>query len=334
MISIQILVKIRKMIYRQLSASLLFLLSFAVLVLGGYQCATQNIGAPGRTTIPIQPGGENGAYGQGESGFYDPGPAHSPRSEDRPSRRNSLPDDPGDKCARSQYRDLSKRYGEISSFKFDISSLEDYRMGVRQNFDLRCPRMYLSMSRYAKSKKTYKGALAISFEDGRSIKVQKYTSGWTENENKYNKWLGSSWKPDKNDKVNRSFYAIFENNDNAIILRLEDIRVVDVRDGETAYWGAGELYYKMFRIYSGDTGDVCYSKGAYVSHAPSRPPKRARCWLLGIGPFSCRPNGVLPLKAAVTNIDITKSLKCYNRLGEFFGLDIERAFNVGDATQI
>ncbi len=234
--------------------------------------------------------------------------------------------DPGDRCARSQYRDLSKRYGEISSFKFDISSLEDYRMGVRQNFDLRCPRMYLSMSRYAKSKKTYKGALAISFEDGHSIKVQKYTSGWTENENKYNKWLGSSWKPDKNDKVNRSFYAIFENNDNAIILRLKDIKVVDVRDGETAYWGAGELYYKMFRAYSGDTEDVCYSKGAYVSHAPRRPPKRARCWLLGIGPFSCRPNGVLPLKADVTNIDITKSLKCYNRLGEFYGLDIERAF--------
>lgn len=304
--------------YRKLLISLFMILSFVIIALGGYQCATKVTHEP-RQSIPIDyaggAGSDDGGYSDSDY-YYEEGYGQDPYGDNA-----GLPERPEDSCARGQYRQLADQYGERASFRFDRSSLEDYRLGQQQNFDIRCARMYLYMSRLSSSSSIYKGMLSLSYEDGNSIKLQNFRSGFTEEENKYNRWTSGS------SITNRRFYAIFEDEHTALILKLEDIREVDIRDGETAYLGAGDLYYKMFRIWTGDRNDVCYSKGTYVSLARQQLPRRASCWLLGTGAFSCRPNGVLPPKAQVTNINITGNLKCYSRLGRFFGLEIKEAFN-------
>ena len=153
-------------------------------------------------------------------------------------------------------------------------------------------------------------------------------------ENKYNRWSGSTWKADRNNTVHKKFHAIFEDEHSALILKIDDVRLKDLRDGDTAYFGAGEIYYKMFRVWTGDKNDLCYTKGTYVSLARQSLPRKNRCWLLGTGPFSCRPNGALAPRAKVTNINITGGLSCYSRLGVFFNLKLEGAFNVGNVKEL
>ena len=217
---------------------------------------------------------------------------------------------------------LSEKYGEPSIFKFDNSSIEDYLLGAKPSFDLKCARMYLDMSQLSRTSPAYRGTLTISSEDSQSFR-KRYSSGSTKTENKYNRWAGSSWR----DHVDRKFYAIFEDRDAALILKLDKIKKA-VKAGKTTYLGDGVLYYKMFRMWTGDKSDVCYSKGTYVNQFPHQKPIRQnRCWLLGIGPFSCRPEGSLPPRAEVTDIDLTGPLKCYKRLGIFFNLNIKDAFN-------
>lgn len=328
------------MIYGKLPTTLLFLLSFVVLAIGGYQCATKTM--PERTTAPIQnePGG-NGGWGPnpGQGGktpysddeyLYPPGYGQ----DSGWNRGENLPPDPGNRCARAQYRNLSGKYGEMGIFKFDSSSIEDYLLGKKTNFGLNCGKIYLDMDRLSGTSQAYKGTLTIAFEDGRNVRVIKYQSGWNKKENKYNRWTGTSWSPDSNDRVSKKFYAIFEDKDTAIILRLEDIRVDDLRDGQIGYLGAGDIYYKMFRMWVGDTSDVCYSKGNYARYANHPANRDGRCWLLGTGPYSCRPNGALAPGARVTDINIRGSLKCYSRLGSFYGLDIKEAFNVGNVSEL
>ena len=317
------------MVYRKLPASLLFLLSFVIIVIGGYRCSTNVTYDPqtGAHDFPIIENGE-GPHSN-DSPLYPDGYG-SDRGYENNNNAN-LPPDPGDGCSREQYRKLAEKYGELGVFKFDRSSLEDYRLGTRINFDVRCPRIYVNMNKLGpSSSKIYKGMLGISYEDGRNIKVKRFRSGWTAEENQYNKWSGSSWTANRHGEVNKQFHAIFEDEFGALILKLEDVRLRDIRDGEEAYFGSGEIYYKMFRIWTGDKSDVCYSKGTYVSQARSQPTRKKICWILGTGPFSCRPNGALGPRASVTKISLTGDLKCYSRLGVFFGLNIEEAFNVGN----
>lgn len=297
--------------YRKLLTALLMLFSFVIIALGGYQCSTRVSREEGTNkSIPIDPGrGDDGYYypeGYGESIYDD---------------EFDLPEKSPDRCARNQYRELAEELGAMAVFKFDKSSLEDYRLGDRLNFDVRCPRMYLDMSS-SSSGSIYKGKLNISYEDSSHIQVDEFSSGFTERENKYNRWTGGA------SITSKSFHAIFEHTDRAIILKLDDIREVDLRDGETAYIGAGEIYYKMFRKWASDWNDVCNTKGTYIKNAGGDPiPRRDKCWLLSSGAFNCRPNGALHPRAQVTNIDITGRLRCYSRLGRFIGLNIEEAFN-------
>ena len=317
-----------KMPYKKLPASLLFLFSFAIIVIGGYRCSTNvtHDSPTGAHDLPIVENGEGPRLDDSPRYPDNYGPGRDPGDKGNVN----LPPDPGNRCARSQYRQLAERYGESGVFKFDQSSLEDYRLGTRSNFDVRCPRIYLDMNKLGSSSKIYKGTLSISYEDGQNIKLQRFRSGWTAEENQYNQWSGSSWTANRNGEVNKQFHAIFEDEFGALIVKLEDVRLRDIRDGEEAYFGSGEIYYKMFRIWTGDKNNVCYSKGTYVSQARSQPPRKKICWLLGTGPFSCRPNGALGPRVSVTKISLTGGLRCYSRLGVFFGLNIKEAFNVGN----
>lgn len=114
------------------------------------------------------------------------------------------------------------------------------------------------MRQLSRTSPAYRGTLTISSEDGQKIRVQRYRSGFTKTQNKYNRWTGSTQR----NHVDRKFYAIFEDRDAALILKLDNLRKV-IKDGKIAYLGAGDIYYKMFRMWMGDTSDVCYSKGPY-----------------------------------------------------------------------
>lgn len=301
--------------YRKISTALLMIFSFLIIAVGGYQCSTRVEQQGTRESIPIDELPLDDYYYEEGYGDSDDG-------------GQGFPEEPQDGCskdARASYRYLVGQAGWLAKFRFDDSSVEDYRLGARQNFDLSCARMYLNMNKLGSGSSTYKGQLKILFEEDGYVKRQSFSSGSATGENKYNKWTGGSLITGKR------FHAIFEGKHTALILKLDDIRELDIEDGRTAYVGAGEIYYKMFRIWTGDWDDVCYTKGVYVRDAPQHTQAKLgrndRCWLLGRGAFSCRPDGALRPRNQVTDINITGNLRCYSRLGIFFGLNIKEAFN-------
>lgn len=319
------------MAYRKLPSFVLFLLAFVAITLSGYQCATQEFPS-GRGSIPIDTNPDNYADANVDDDYYYPDDYYSDDLNNEGKYNNRLPTEVNDRCNRSQLRGLSNKYGAMANFEFDSASLEDLKFGASQNFDAVCARLYLDMSQQGS---VYKGKLALFLQTASNLEhFTGFNSGYSQNENRYNKWSGSSWRGDRDGNVNRNFNAIFEDEHSAIILKIEDIRIRDVRDGQEAYIGAGELYYKMFRIPEDDNEannkkGSCYS-GTYVRYSHTPPTVRKdRCWFIKFGPFSCRPEGTLHVREAFTNINIaTNNYKCFSRLGRFWGLDIEEAFNV------
>ena len=316
----------------------LFVLAFAFIVLGGYQCATR-VGPGGGQTAP-EGGGSRPPLGGNSDYPPAPGPGGDPYREGGNGRQTpynpdlSLPSEPEKNCNldRSVYRRYDTSYGEGKArFRFDRASLQDFLRGRELNFGSGCERLYLNMSSTGNGR--YGGLLSLTFEDGRQPYRAEFESGNSSDETKYNYWEGSNWTPDGNDKVAKSFHAIFEGDNAAVILKLEDVRLVDVGDGKTAYMGAGKLFYKMFRIYTGD-GDKCHDEGVYVADASDKPHRPNKgCWLNNCGPYSCLPNGVV-CPGEVPEINIRGNLPCYRRLGTFFGLNIEGAFNVSNVNNL
>lgn len=326
------------MIYRKLPAALLFLFSFVVIAIGGYQCATRGGDGSGgegsREEFIFQQGESNGGgYRDANPPRYDSDPDyHTGGGGDR------LPQEPeNENCPRSKYRDWEQQYGAMGNLRFRGSSLEDFRFGQRQNFDLNCERIFLSMNHT--SGRNYKGSLSLVYAIGKTVHRVTVTSGREDEDNKHNRWESRSWRADRRDRVNNKFHAIFEDKHTAIILRLEDVREREVRDGEVAHLGAGEIYYKMFR-YSTTAGrnDKCYQNGAYMKDMEGNFVRNKVCWRNTVGPFSCLPDGAFfPRRGRIPdmpNIDITGDLRCYNLLGEFFNVELEQAFNVGDVDEL
>ena len=320
------------MIYHKLPSAILFILAFVAIAISGFQCSTRVIGR-GENSIPLQPDRETyrDRDNDSEEDYYydDDYLGKLPKKEE--SVEDRLPKEYEDeRCSRKQLRELG--YGSPANFEFDRSSLEDFLLGKSLNFDPVCARMYLDMSKLGS---VYKGKLSLALQTNTEIKTfDGFNTGYSSSENRYNKWTGSSWREDKDNKVNREFHAIYEDEHSALILNLEDIRVRDVRDGQQGYIGAGELYYKMFRISTeydvnkSNTKGSCYSRGAYISQAHTAPPRRNRCWFITLGPYGCRPEGSLNPGDKFTDINIkTSGYKCFSRLGRFWNLDIEEAFN-------
>ena len=145
--------------------------SFVIIAVGGYQCSTKVNREQGtRESIPINEASGDDYYDDGY--YYDEAYGDDPDyEEDRSSER------PKESCsqdARSTYRDLAEQHGAMARFAFDSSSVEDYRLGKRQNFSLKCARMFLDMN---KTSSVYKGILTIAYKDGNSIKRQVFSSG-------------------------------------------------------------------------------------------------------------------------------------------------------------
>lgn len=328
---------------RRLISAGLFALAFSLIVLGGYQCATRvdtegnqnNTGQLGPTQGgnsgfphgPHTPGGD--PYREGGAGPQGP---QGPRGS---NSGHSLPSETGKECnlPREKYTQYEQRYGSGKArFRFDSAGLRDFIRGMELNFGSSCERLYLNMS---KSGDRYSGELHLTFEDSEQPYLAAFESGNQSAEIKNNYWEGNSWNADGNDKVGKKFHAIFEGDHAAVILKLEDVRLVDLGDGATAYMGAGKLYYKMFRSYVDmhDT-DVCHDEGVYASVASELPPRdKGKCWLVGTGVWSCLPNGVVREWKA-PGINIRGNLPCYRRLGIFGNLNIRKAFNVGNVNHL
>ena len=319
------------MIYKKLPALVLFTLSFIVISLSGYQCATQQYSQQGRGAIPLDTKPKSVSKPVDDDTYPDDyGDKKSNKDEDDDDD-GRLPIDSGKRCHNTKLNGLG--YGAIASFRFDNSSLQDFLFGESLNFEPICARLYLDMSHIGSPKK-YKGSLSLALQTNINIRTfQGFQSGFSAKDNSYNSWSGSSWEGDGNNRVDKTFHAIFEDAHSALILKLERVVIKDVGDGDVAYIGAGEIFYKMFRIATAEdvktTKDSCYSTGTYVSKAHTPPPRKSnRCWLVNFGPYSCRPEGSLGVTEKFADIDITtNSYKCFSRLGVFWNLDIEEAFN-------
>lgn len=324
--------------YRKSIISFFFLFAFFAVALSGYQCATNVTQDTG--TIPINSEdrgrGVHSDNNQGDGYHYPEDYVSRVDRDDQYDRDSRLPAEPETNCPRSTYREWAKQWGEMAVFKIDRSSLQDYRLGKSLNFPINCARIFVDMNKVS-GERTYKGMVTVAYDDGSSVKFQRYRSGFTKEENKYNRWSGSrSWKADRKGEIDdKEFHAIYEDKDAALILRIDYISEIDNEDGSKSHYASGELHYKMFR-YSRSAGrdDRCFNDGTYMRYLDNKPPKRNRCWLLTTGPFSCRPEGVLEPRKRFRDIDITEDLDCYHRLGLFRNLYIKGAFNVSNIRDI
>ena len=189
-------------------------------------------------------------------------------------------------------------------------NLRDFLQGQEPNYELGCPRIFLNMEKIEGTNPVYEGSFSIAYEDTsysgqRELVVYPYDSGNAIADNKFNTWEGS-WRTPSVD-----FAAIFENSFSAVILRINKVEHLDIADGELAYKGYGEVWFKMFRIFK-EKGDNCYSQGGYIAHAPVKPPvPTKRCWFLDVGPYSCLPKGIRTIKSFNLRGDLT----CYKKLG-------------------
>ena len=157
-------------------------------------------------------------------------------------------------------------------------------------------------------------------QTGRFSTIEEpYTAGESVEENQFNNWQGN-W----GENPSADFAAIFESPNKAIILRVTDVKKVEVRDGEQAYKGYGSVWFKVFRMFK-RKGDICYNEGGYVSYAHVRPPVRPdRCWFLSKNPYGCRPQGY------EKEVNLRGPLTCYKKLADFGYLDIHEAFGEDD----
>lgn len=297
---------------RQFVIVFLLLFSSLVIVFGGYNCS-QQVPSP----YPYPPGGE-GPPLRGGDGRYpsDDGGRHG--------GPGSLPEEPDRKCNSEAYRNFRKRYGASAVLDFNYRNITDYREGAEPNYELECSRLFLDMEKM-EGTSVYEGRLAIVYQgdDPRTGKlsnvVDLYDTGDSTEENKYNTWRGSWGRNPSAD-----FVSIFESTNRAIILRITDIKKVEVRDGEQVYKGYGSVWFKVFRLFK-RRGDICYNEGGYVSHAHTPPSSRPdRCWFLDGNPFGCKPQG------SGRAVNLRGSLTCYKKLAEFGYLDIHKAFNLED----
>ena len=343
--------------------ALCLLFSSSIIIITGYRCAgyynplrgpaTQGQNQ-GRYEVPIPPRNQptqedDDEEYDDEDYYYDE--KHLRRAgrdrRGRDSDDDDLPDE-NDRCARKVIRDLSRTLGAVGILDFDSSALEDYRMGVEENYPIQCPRIYLNL-RQIGSKGLFRGKLAISYQTETAVKVQRFNSGYDESDNENNRWGQGDWprKSEKSSEVKKAFNAIFEDEDSAIILRIEEVYTKTVRDGKVGYFASGELYFKMFRYSStaGRGGDDCYRDGTYmrlfnqrrcgIGQRCSTVPRKGRCWKIAHGPYSCLPDGALRpsggKRQAAPKIDIEGDLRCFRELARFRNLNIEEAFNVKDS---
>ena len=309
---------------RQILKIFLFVFCFVLISLSGYQCSTQVI----REQVP------------GGSGTPPVSPNVPLRnfenlSEKEKDQFNQIRDKDDDSCRFNRSTNLRNK---ISAKVYDLRwrAFKDYRLGKQANYEPDCARLYVELDRVLDSgnsyytgnmKFVYKGTCANG-QSGICDPENPMITGYDTSDARFNGWS----KGEKNIlKKDNKFKAIFEDEAGAYILSIELVKKVDVKDGFDRFIGAGSIFVKMFKAttvneintrhnHSGD----CYNRGTYISNLEVNTPRNKLCWILGSGPFSCRPDGDL----TEVNLHNKNSFKCFTLLGDFYGLDIEEALHI------
>ena len=112
-----------------------FLLSFSFLVLlfGGYNCAQRTEFPTGKgALLDMNPGGGYVGISPPNSPVAGaPTPEADTTSSSSTGRGlSNLPPEPRDRCDRSEYRELEKRYGAPAFIVFNKGNLEEYRLDI------------------------------------------------------------------------------------------------------------------------------------------------------------------------------------------------------------
>ena len=143
------------------------------------------------------------------------------------------------KCNTPQYQ--KEQYGASTFIDLDYQNVEDYLMGQKLNYDLFCPRIFLNMKKtIAGDNSAYEGSFVVAYEDtvyNEKEKTVHYDSGDTVKESQFNTWEGDWKAPDVN------FAAIFETDNSAVILRINEVKKIGAVDGKPTYKGYGEVWF-------------------------------------------------------------------------------------------
>lgn len=311
---------------QKIQISLLMLFALGVVIVGGYNCSSRQV----RNTTPFNLSDKFGSKtGTIADSTANPNSTinSSKTNYDYETRDNvNLPTENTNNCRREQYSDLEDKHGAAGPL-LDVSNsrIREYRLGRDTNFGVKCARVYLNLSKIDEDEKYYEGELTISYEADGKVNANTFRTGRKESENLHNYWTGGSIR-------SAEFYSIFEDSKGSVIFFIDEIREREIHDGETQRLAEGEVWFKIFRGFSGNRNDVCYQEGLYVDQLRQVPPRpSAPCWLVPFGPYSCSPKGISGSNGSSTaKFKLTdEKYPCYKKLGNFVDLDIDEAFENG-----
>ena len=224
--------------------------------------------------------------------------------------------------------------------RFASNILEDFRLGRSfRSRDIKNMRIYVALEKA--DGPYYQGNVTLSYNDAgnRTVPYAQFNSGSGKNA-QYNVWFRAGGK--------RAFHGFFQENEGSLILIVDrQTRVLRSADDNNNVnpdnLRGGSIWIMMFRTtFRGATS--CsnptqmyvsdYNKGLPygVERLPLVSELPVKCWFKRIGPYDCRTwrtdRGVDTFRA------VEPDDHCYAKLGDFEGLDITRAFNVSDFSNL
>ena len=220
------------------------------------------------------------------------------------------------------------------------STFEDFRLGepVNSMDDIEDLRVYVKLSKT--SKNYYAGDVTIAYWDNgreRPERIVPFRSG-SGNNAKYNVWFRKNSKD--------YFHGFFQETYGAVILVIDDITpVVQNPDAPaTNILYSGSIWVMQFRTTfkkrnSCNNHDQKYvfEHNKYLSSIGEETlstlaERDRKCWFLTSGPYDCRTwrngNGVSTFRA------VNPDDNCYRKMGTFQGLNILKAFDVSQISEI
>ena len=238
----------------------------------------------------------------------------------------------------SNVLDNEETFGTSAPFtSTNNTTFEDFRLGepINSMKDIEDLRVYVQLSKT--NKNHYAGEVTIAYWDyGRQkpFRRVRFSSGNGDNA-KYNVWFR------KNDK--KYFHGFFQENYGSIILVIDKVTPVvkdpDNPQPDTLY--SGSIWTMQFRTTfrgknSCNNHDQRYvfEHNKYLSGYGQEtiPRPNRKCWFITKGPYDCRTwragKGVNTLKAVLPDGN------CYSKLGTFEGLDILKAFDINEISDL
>ena len=291
-------------------------------------------GGSSHTVTPHAPAANNAGGFQPQAGTDDYSTADQDDDESNPNN-----DDPLYKS--DNIRSREGRWG-ISApvIRFNSNTLEEFRLDESfRSRDIKNMRVYVALQKA--DGPYYQGRVTLSYNDAgrRKVPFTQFSSGSDENA-QYNAWFRAGSK--------RVFHGFFQENEGALILVVDrQTRVLRNADDNNNVnpdnLRGGSIWIMMFRTtFRGATSCSNHSQ-PYISHyndglsygverLPLVSDLPVKCWFKRIGPYDCRTwrtdQGVDTFRA------VEPDDNCYAKLGDFEGLDITKAFNVRDFSNL